>query len=659
MRALSSLLLFLFSSAARGFPSYRFHIPNGHRVPCPEGAEGCLPGFQVQNQPPSTCNGLGHTTCEGGSLPLNSFGESLTAFGYDWTLELCQEDSDGDGQTNGEELGDPCCNWTVGSMASDYMARMTPSHPGVASHKQAAPYQRPECNADTAPGRQAPKVASFNPGEEQRHVEYRIKNYTLPEKVTSYVDFGFNFDDESQDIFHIVYATVLIDQERHLHHFVITGCSEKIPEEEVGTARRGPHSSCNKPLGGTAFWAPGVVMFTQPNSSGVPIGRGVDIVGINVNVHYTDAHLFPGTTSQDGFTVYYTPTLRPMTAFSSNPLQIGTNPGMVIPPGKKRFFVTRSCTVLAEKPLPIVGVYYHAHLLGGEMYQEVLRDGQKIDLGSQPIWHYDDQAVFSLLDRDLEIRPGDKIQSTCVYDSSGRTEDTVMHLHTVTEMCFTSVITVAATTEPTSSRQFKCSESGNDGFIWLGELADGEDALLIPDNHPVSNASDIYYGNGGLSGGKASYCPPESNCTSNCSLCGDEGLDNESAIAGEANGQPYTCHAAQEWINSPGATFGCDTAQSIWAPRCCARSPDMCRLCDPGWKLLPDAMAGENDGVEYTCQAAHDFLRIPASSWGCRLARWQLTSKCCERDATFIDAAPAAGSIYSMLAGLALLVAYV
>ena len=29
-----------------------------------------------------------------------------------WDECLCLQDSDGDGRTNGEELGDPDCNWT-------------------------------------------------------------------------------------------------------------------------------------------------------------------------------------------------------------------------------------------------------------------------------------------------------------------------------------------------------------------------------------------------------------------------------------------------------------------------------------------------------------------------------------------------------------------
>lgn len=45
--------------------------------------------------------------------------------------ELCNEDSDGDGKTNGEELGDPCCVWhsaALSTVEADYRI----SHPGHA-----------------------------------------------------------------------------------------------------------------------------------------------------------------------------------------------------------------------------------------------------------------------------------------------------------------------------------------------------------------------------------------------------------------------------------------------------------------------------------------------------------------------------------------------
>ena len=46
-------------------------------------------------------------------MPLNAFGEDLKKAGFRWTEALCRMDSDGDGRTNGEELGDPCCSWSV------------------------------------------------------------------------------------------------------------------------------------------------------------------------------------------------------------------------------------------------------------------------------------------------------------------------------------------------------------------------------------------------------------------------------------------------------------------------------------------------------------------------------------------------------------------
>ncbi|GMF47578.1 unnamed protein product [Phytophthora fragariaefolia] len=53
---------------------------------------------------------IGHVNVDGGG-PRNAFGKDFDDMGQAWTTELCEADSDGDGQTNGEELGDPCCQW--------------------------------------------------------------------------------------------------------------------------------------------------------------------------------------------------------------------------------------------------------------------------------------------------------------------------------------------------------------------------------------------------------------------------------------------------------------------------------------------------------------------------------------------------------------------
>lgn len=43
----------------------------------------------------------------------NAFGKAFADAGHTWTQDLCNADSDGDGQTNGQELGDPCCTWAL------------------------------------------------------------------------------------------------------------------------------------------------------------------------------------------------------------------------------------------------------------------------------------------------------------------------------------------------------------------------------------------------------------------------------------------------------------------------------------------------------------------------------------------------------------------
>ncbi|MEL6548362.1 MAG: hypothetical protein AAFQ82_27310 [Myxococcota bacterium] len=84
--------------------------------------------FRVSQIPnaPASCNTC-HTN--GGGTPRNAFGldvESRLVGGtlgdVDWDA-VCDLDSDGDGFTNGEELGDPDCVWTesdgsLGTVAS-------------------------------------------------------------------------------------------------------------------------------------------------------------------------------------------------------------------------------------------------------------------------------------------------------------------------------------------------------------------------------------------------------------------------------------------------------------------------------------------------------------------------------------------------------------
>eukprot|EP00775_Hariotina_reticulata_P004469 gene4469-biopygen6205 len=97
---------------------------------------------------PTCCPGVGHINPKGGG-PLNQFGrvserqvESVSLgdeqadfkeAGFTWTRELCFKDSDGDGFTNGFELGDPLCMWRRGMPRPPAAVLM---HPGVSEFSQ-------------------------------------------------------------------------------------------------------------------------------------------------------------------------------------------------------------------------------------------------------------------------------------------------------------------------------------------------------------------------------------------------------------------------------------------------------------------------------------------------------------------------------------------
>ena len=81
---------------------------------------------------------LGHPG--GATKKPTAFASSFYSAGQKWTKAFCQADTDGDGQSNGLEMGDPCCLWSVGKTP---MISTTLSDPNSASSKTTR--QMPTC----------------------------------------------------------------------------------------------------------------------------------------------------------------------------------------------------------------------------------------------------------------------------------------------------------------------------------------------------------------------------------------------------------------------------------------------------------------------------------------------------------------------------------
>src|SRR5690242_19057141 len=96
-----------------------------------------LPEF-TQKIPNGSC-GACHVVPTATPADRNKFGQAAEAIGGSadaWWGQLASKDSDGDGQTNGQELGDPCGTWKPGGAPQ----RTTDiSNPGSASSKAGNP----------------------------------------------------------------------------------------------------------------------------------------------------------------------------------------------------------------------------------------------------------------------------------------------------------------------------------------------------------------------------------------------------------------------------------------------------------------------------------------------------------------------------------------
>ncbi|GFS14086.1 temptin precursor [Elysia marginata] len=103
MKAFSVILLVaVLVCGLQARPQYLDLLPNSRNVVDCDGEN--WPGFGHYNR--------------WGAGTNNAFGSDFAVAGRKWTEAFCNADSDGDGLSNGQELGDPECVWRVGEKPS-------------------------------------------------------------------------------------------------------------------------------------------------------------------------------------------------------------------------------------------------------------------------------------------------------------------------------------------------------------------------------------------------------------------------------------------------------------------------------------------------------------------------------------------------------------
>ncbi|BFZ15699.1 hypothetical protein BsWGS_18738 [Bradybaena similaris] len=186
-----------------GYSNYQERIPNGNNVNHP-----CKPNYRWP--------GVGHQNPLGGGK-RNVFGIDFQKAGYQWTKDLCNADSDGDGRTNGDELGDRDCTWTVGSLPARII---NVTHPGICE-----PYGSELCNGkDAFVSCELEKFEACSALNESdvRILNIKFNQTKVPAVETSY--YCMTFDLPSDQDYHIIANEPIIDKVNILHHMVLYGC---------------------------------------------------------------------------------------------------------------------------------------------------------------------------------------------------------------------------------------------------------------------------------------------------------------------------------------------------------------------------------------------------------------------------------------------------
>lgn len=143
-----------FTLLASAKPDYQNLIPNGNLVKR-NGVAWPSVGHLV-------------STASAGSSANNQFGLDFAAASHIWTAAFCKTDSDGDTFSNGEELGDPYCEWTVDNRGTTVRSfRNTDiSHPGFADSvpsdvSQARTTLAPATTASPYPASKMPSSCNY------------------------------------------------------------------------------------------------------------------------------------------------------------------------------------------------------------------------------------------------------------------------------------------------------------------------------------------------------------------------------------------------------------------------------------------------------------------------------------------------------------------
>jgi hypothetical protein len=261
----------------------------------------------------------------------------------------------------------------------------------------------------------------------------RAENFAILPLETYYACFELTVPTAA--LTHVVGFRPRIDNIPYVHHFVLM---------------KGDGPSGN-PQGYPCFdlsgeimwaWAPGQGDYELPIEAGYLVGD--DPSGETtfiLQVHYNNPLQGGGQQDSSGLELFHTTDLRANNAGSIVFADVG---GIRIPPGMPEYKHVARCSANETQQgltgeIMVFGSFLHAHNIGKTLWAEQWRDGallremnrdEPFDFGNQ---NYKEVGPF-------DVRPGDVMETHCIYDSTDRTTTTNGGVGTLDEMCWHEVM---------------------------------------------------------------------------------------------------------------------------------------------------------------------------------------------------------------------------
>ncbi|XP_052220100.1 uncharacterized protein LOC127837211 isoform X7 [Dreissena polymorpha] len=410
-------VLALCVTSVHAYAFYRDNIPNGYNVtnPCNSSKKW---------------DGVGHEN-PGGAGTRNPFGKDFAVNKQVWDAAFCRKDSDGDGRTNGEELGDPNCVWTKGSAPQDTTGI---THPGVCEPIGSSQCVGKNSFVDCQNTREFVCPAIHN--NDTKQFEYRLPETAVPDKETTYM--CMNIQLPVDKTYHMIASEPIIDNIDVMHHVIIYGCPgletapgplDKPAECDVMKAQ------CSEII---SVWTAGISGQCFNENMGFLVGaaRGAMKYAI-IELHWNNPKLMSTYNDSSGYRFYMTENLR---LNNAGVLTIG-QAYFLIPPFTDDHVEVGSFPATCSRQLMtgdihVASALNHMHLIGKAQITELIRNGSRVQyLAKDDAYDYNAPKTYSFADP-VVVRPGDELKTTCVFDSRKRNLTTFSGEATHDEMCY-------------------------------------------------------------------------------------------------------------------------------------------------------------------------------------------------------------------------------